>query len=156
MIPIWRTGSWAGAFADPFIRDTELEGGIPSLSLHQTCQRFKELFQSEKLKFFLGNTTSTIDNENDKEILCVLANQFDNAAKLSDHIVSASKLKMDEDGNYQLESLVETILGSLAGLRVHEYAIVPGGWTKRTSAHAILFVIQRENDASVPLGLQVF
>ena len=39
------------------------------------------------------------------------------------------------------------ILESLSNLEQNDFCLIPGGWSDRTSGHAIVFVIQREVDA---------
>lgn len=125
-----------------------LKGGIPSLSLQETSKRFSEIFDDKQL-------LSIFDNGN-HDALTKLSSCFDVTAKLADSIKAAASERshsqsFDDDGGKAdiLENTILQILDHLSALQIGDFAILPGGWTQRTGAHAILFLIQRDDDIEI-------
>ena len=122
------------------------------MSLDQTSERFKEVSSSKELLEIFGN-----DLGDQSSILESMSHRFAKTASIASQLNNFRSKRLryqsNEDGETntsdELESVIVDILDSLSSLSIGDFAILPGGWAQRNGGHAILFVVQREENATL-------
>ena len=117
-------------------------GGIACLSLFEASKRVFDVSASNKLRSMMGSSQCF-------QNLTLFSQKLRQTAKISKLLTKSIKNKTfrsSEECSMEIEEIINYILAALSDLSVQDFIIVPGGWSKHSGGHAILFVIQREID----------
>ena len=135
---VFRGCSWTGIFADPFLADTEIEGGIlhagistvadSVLSMDQTM--IDVILQRDRVGGGGGGGGGGGDESHIK--IRTLGQKLQVAALISKNA-----------GAYAtFEDAVRLALKSICELSVvGDYVILPGGWTRKDGGHAVMHIL---------------
>jgi hypothetical protein len=130
---IWRRGSFVGLFADPYVKDSELEGGWLAPSIFDFTQALSRI-SSGRCQFWEQE-----DSPSKRADLSVLVSRLLDAASLSVDKALAKSAPQEH-----LQSFMDKFSVAVRSLGVHDFCIRPGGWRRRSGGHVILYVIRRQ------------
>lgn len=149
--PIWRSGAFAGLFADSHLTHTELEGGDPGAAYAAVAERlaagllgggadagFARLLQGGDEAEAAGSDRNALSPEQ------VAAG----VSAIVDGLRTAGRIASAGD----LEQSVRIALEALGSLPVNGFTMLPGGWATPLGGHAITHVIIREADDEASSG----
>lgn len=148
---IWRRGSFVGLFADPFVKDSELEGGWLAPSISDFTQALKvsrsrggygpgcitcslrpvQRLSDGRVSFWSASDPQRAD-------LARLAAKLEAAANLS--VDSALSRHAPED---HIWGFMSRFSADVRALAPGDFLLRPGGWRRRNGGHVIIFVILR-------------
>lgn len=128
-VPCWRTGAFAGEFGDPFIKNTNLEGGYIAPAIDVLVKSAKETLKKRSPAYFGFS-------DDDAVVLETVCKDLEGAAAMS--------RDLDSKGYHQLNDFLANFVNKIRELQEGERFLFGGGWQSPTSGHAIMHAIQRE------------
>eukprot|EP01126_Amoeba_proteus_P051613 TRINITY_DN6178_c0_g2_i1.p1 TRINITY_DN6178_c0_g2~~TRINITY_DN6178_c0_g2_i1.p1 ORF type:complete len:301 (+),score=50.04 TRINITY_DN6178_c0_g2_i1:96-998(+) len=146
---LWRTGIFGGQFGDPFIRNTDLEGGLvgPSIRLFDRVLR-----RCVENPLFSKDHLSLLSEEKVEQVLNVLDHVCE-GADFIDSLMGEVKRKKCRNpskcetydfkhSHERLSLTIQKLYQRLNNLKPGDYVVVPGGWSHDTGGHAILYIVE--------------
>ncbi|CAE7654028.1 unnamed protein product, partial [Symbiodinium necroappetens] len=130
LVPAWRNKTVQGLFCDPYIENTNLEGGRSSQALSDVIEIGTELLRSAPISM----------SSTDIQALRAALKQLGAAADRSNAGHDAFEA---QDGMRWCQQMQKEIYA----LRVDETWLVEGGWRGEHGSHAIMYMIQRMSDS---------
>ena len=136
----WNWRSFTGFFCEPYLANTELEGGPPLPSIVELSDVLKRVAQV--LLASRGLVDSAVCSSPDSVSRMASVAQF--AVSLLTDAVPFGKANTNNMG-----ALVASLATRLKGLGVHEMFFLPGGWhCPKTPGHYISYVIVRASSTT--------
>ena len=129
---IWRTGAFAGQFADAFIQNTNLEGGDVPSTLQLLINITKPLFEDEILR----KCHLPLLTHSNIESLHQLYYDLNNAVHFG------KELAKIRNKIATFASFLEFWVEKVNNLEVGERLIINGGWLVATKSDESLYTIQ--------------
>ena len=139
---IWRTGTFAGEFADAFIMNTNLEGGDVPKSIGALLSLCRPLIENE-------NLSSKFLSQFNKEELNTLSKLFDDFEKC---IEWGKKLVQLRNIPSKFIEFLNEWITAIKRLKVGERLIINGGWLfiidDKVKGHACIYVVERDSEST--------
>ncbi|KNC47257.1 uncharacterized protein AMSG_03687 [Thecamonas trahens ATCC 50062] len=138
MPAIWRNGAFAGEFGDPYIKDTNLEGGLTAPSIRKL---------NEVVSSALTSHPSLLET-----LVPGLAAPAARIQALMEELASAAeidelKAEMVESKSLEgMDAFLELFMAKIRAIPVGGILVMGGGWMGKASGHALLYVLEREAD----------
>lgn len=140
--PIWRASAFCGQFADPFIRDTELEGGNTADAFDYIVSILNDVIDSEVLNTTAPLACGAEDLERHARKKSVLRQC---ALLLTQSAATDRKVKRVKGIKSSLKWIANFRLGLLE-MQSGEMMLCPGGWRRRNGGHACLYLFTRRQN----------
>lgn len=140
--PIWRTEAFAGAFGDPYVRDSGLEGGQTCNSMDMVADLILKITEKNRatLSFFDDAELRKLDAiRTDLKAGAALDRAQLQTSMRVQSTTSRSKTVSQDVEKAQL--FLADFLQKLENLRPGGRLVVPGGWSSPTGGHAVIYIV---------------
>jgi len=139
--PCWRTGAFAGHFADAYLQNTNLEGGkvAPSIALLADIVTSVARGKHDEC----GGLPSSV-----REVLRSASRRMQTAARF------AGAISQTERDPERFLACMNHVRRSILNLPANDFLVLDGGWKHKRGGHALFYIIERDCDidASGPVG----